>query len=113
MLLGASVTSLFGFHGVALWTSLLGPRRGNFNMSIGNDLSFAGNVAVMGGMLSMLFLPGLLHKLWPAALAPEHWWAAPLAAVAAAAFYFTSLKSTTALFRSKREALMALMEGRG
>lgn len=113
MLVSASVTSLFGFHGVALWTSLLGPRRGNFNMSLGNDLSFAGNVAVIGGMMSMLFLPALLHQFWPAALAPEHWWATPPLAVVAAAFYFTSLKSTTALFRRKREALMAMMEGRG
>ena len=57
MLLGCSVTSLFLFHGIALWTSLLAARRGNFNLSFGNDLSFAGNVTVMGSVMIMLFLP--------------------------------------------------------
>src|ERR1035438_6882529 len=60
--------SLFLFHGIALWTSLLGPRRGNYNQSFGNDLSFAGNIVVIGGMLSLLFLPQLVAKQWPGAL---------------------------------------------
>ena len=30
MLVGASVTSLFLFHGVAIWTAILGARRGNY-----------------------------------------------------------------------------------
>jgi len=113
MLVGASVMSLFLFHGLALWTSLLGPRRGTYNMSLGNDLSAAGNVVVIGGMMVLLFLPGVLHKIWPGVVSPDRWWATPVLAAAAAAFYFTSLKATTAMFRGKREALMALMEGKG
>ncbi len=113
MLVAASVSSLFLFHGIALWTSLLGPRRGNYNQSFGNDLSFAGNIVVIGGMLSLLFLPQLAAKQWPAALTPDYWWAAPPAALLAAVFYFTSLHFATALFRVKRESLMALLEGKG
>jgi hypothetical protein len=113
MLVGSSLTSLFLFHGVALWTSILGPRRGNYSQSFGNDLSFAGNIVVIGGMLALLFGPQLAAKAWPAAVTPEYWWATPLLAGVAAVFYFASLRSASTLFRSRREQLMALMEGRG
>jgi hypothetical protein len=112
MLVAASVSSLFFFHGIALWASLLGPRRGNYNQSFGNDLSFAGNIVVIGGMLSLLFLPQLAAKQWPNAITPDYWWAAPVAALLAAVFYFTSLHFATALFRIKRESLMVLLEGK-
>ena len=113
MLLGAGVFSLFLFHGLALWTSLLGARRGNYNHTLGNDLSLAGNVVVIGGMLTMLFLPRILEAVWPPSMSPDNWWALPLLAVLAFAFYLTSLKRTTEMFRSQREQLMVLMEGRG
>jgi hypothetical protein len=112
MLVAASVFSLFLFHGIALWTSLLGPRRGNYNQSFGNDLSFAGNIVVIGGMLSLLFLPQVVAKQWPNAITPDYWLVAILAALLAAVFYFTSLHFATALFRAKRESLMVLLEGK-
>lgn len=112
MLVAASVFSLFLFHGIGLWTSLLGPRRGNYNQSFGNDLSFAGNIVVVGGMLSLLFLPQVAAKQWPNAITPDYWLVAILAALLAAVFYFTSLHFATALFRVKRESLMVLLEGK-
>ena len=113
MVTGAAVFSLFLFHGAALWTSLLGPRRGNYNMSFGNDLSFLGNIVVIGGMLVMLFLPRVIDKVWPAAISPDKWWCIVALAAAAAMFYFSSLKATTALFLARREQLMMVMEGKG
>ena len=113
MLVGFSLTSLFLFHGIALWTSLLGARRGKFNMTFGNDLSFAGNVVVMGGMLTMLFGPQVAAKAWPGAISTVYWYMTPLLAVVAVIFYLASLRLTTALFRTRREQLMALMEGKG
>jgi hypothetical protein len=113
MLVAASITSLFLFHGVALWTSLLGPRRGNYNQSFGNDLSFAGNVVVIGGMLTLLFVPQLVARQWHGIISPVYWWITPITAVVAVVFYFTSLRLATALFRAKRESLMVLMEGKG
>jgi hypothetical protein len=113
MLVGGSLTSLFLFHGVALWTSILGPRRGKYTQSFGNDLSFAGNIVIIGGMMALLFGPQLAAKAWPVVVSPAYWWATPLAAVAAAVFYFASLRSASTLFRLRREQLMALMEGRG
>jgi len=113
MLVGCSVTSLFLFHGVALWTSILGARRGNFKQALGNDLSLAGNVAVFGGTLAWLFLPGVFLVGEPSAIVQRYWWSTPLLAVVALVFYSASLRLTTSLFRAKREDLMVLMEGKG
>jgi hypothetical protein len=113
MLAGFSLTSLFLFHGIALWTSILAARRGKYTQSFGNDLSFAGNIVVIGGMLTLLFGPQVLAKMQPAFLSPAIWWTTPLTAVAAVVFYFASLRFTTALFRKRREQLMALLEGKG
>jgi hypothetical protein len=113
MLVGCSVTSLFLFHGVALWTSILGARRGTFKQALGNDLSLAGNVAVLGGTFAWLFLPGLLIHGEAAAIVQSYWWTTLLLAGVAFAFYLASLRFTTSLFRARREALMAMMEGKG
>jgi hypothetical protein len=113
MLVGCSLTVLFLFHGIALWTSILGARRGRFNMTLGNDLSFAGNVVVMGGMMTLVFGPQLLARVAPTVVSPVYWWATPLLAVGAVMFYIASLRYTSALFRTRREQLMALMEGKG
>jgi hypothetical protein len=113
MLVGCSLTSLFLFHGLALWSSVLGPRRGKFDHTFGNDLSFAGNVLVIGSMLLWLFGPQVLHKTMPGLVSTAYWFVTPLAALVAMFFYSTSLRLTSALFRARREQMMALLEGRG
>jgi len=113
MLVASSVASLFFFHGLGLWVSLLATRRGNFQTTFGNDLSFAANVVLIGGMLGMLFLPRVCYKFWPDAMSPDKWWAAVGAAALGIAFYFVSLRSATALFRARREYLLGVVEGRG
>jgi len=113
MLVGCSVTSLFLFHGIALWTSILGPRRGNYKQALGNDLSLAGNIVIIGGTMGWLFLPQLAIHGEPAALVQSYWWITPLLAVAAILFYAASLRFTTSLFLTRRESLMALLEGKG
>jgi hypothetical protein len=72
MLVGCSVTSLFLFHSVAIWTSLLGASRGNFYQSFGNDLSFAGNATLAGASLVTALAPTLLAKLRPGTITPDH-----------------------------------------
>jgi hypothetical protein len=113
LLVGCSLLTLFLIHGVALWTSILGPRRGNFKQSFGNDLSFAGNVVVIGGMLGWLFIPQILSAESVAALVRNYWWASTPLALAAFLFYAVSLRITGQLFRSRREMLMSLLEGKG
>ena len=39
MLVGSALTSLFLFHGIGLWTTLFGARRGDYYSTFGNDLS--------------------------------------------------------------------------
>ena len=65
-----AVTVLFAFHGVGLWTSLYGPRRGDYDKSLGNDLSLAGNIAMMGTLLPCLILPVVLGP----AVSTANWW---------------------------------------
>jgi len=113
MLVGCSVMSLFLFHGVALWTSILGARRGTYKQALGNDLSLAGNVVVLGGTLAWIFVPQLAIRTDSTGLLLSYWWVTPLLAAAALVFYIVSLRFTTSLFRARREELMALMEGKG
>jgi len=113
MMVGGAVTTLFLMHGLALWATLLGPRRGNYYGTFGNDLSLAGNIVIIGGMLTLLFLPRVLQKVWPGTLAAENWWAVVPLVVLAAVFYFVSLRNAGSSFRKRREQILAIVEGRG
>jgi hypothetical protein len=112
MLLATAVTAMFLMHGLGLWSTLFGPRRGNYKSSFGNDLSLAGNVVFIGGMLTLLFAPRLLAKEWPGLLVAENWWAVVMMMPLAAAFYFVSLRKAQVLFRSRREQILGIVEGR-
>jgi hypothetical protein len=112
MFAGAALSAMFAMNGVALWVTLLAPRRGNYNASFGNDLSFAANVVVIGSILILIFGSRALAKASPHAIGPESWWLAiPLLAVAVA-FYFASLRRAEHTFVARREQLLAIMEGR-
>ncbi len=112
MLLCCSLAGLFGMHGAALWVAVLAPRRGNYYASFGNDLSLMANITVIGGMFLLLFLPRLLGAVFPAVVSPSNWWAYPLVAAAALAFYGYSLDAASRAFRTRREGILAVMEGR-
>jgi hypothetical protein len=112
MLIGSSLTGLFLFHGLGLWATLYGPRRGNYNSSMGNDLSFLGNMVVIGGVLVALALPRVLSRFAPAVVRPENWWDAVPAVLAALVFYIASLRLAGELFVTRRERLLAVLEGR-
>jgi hypothetical protein len=112
MLLGIALTGLFGLHAAGLWVTLYGPRKGNYTAAMGNDMSLMGNIVVIGGMMTALFSPHVLHKFLPAAVSPDNWWAAYLLAACAFGFYVISLRATGTLFQSKREELLSIVEGR-
>jgi len=113
MLLAASVAGLLFFHGLGLWATIFGPRRGNYNQSLGNDLSLVGNIVVIGGIFTCLAAPQILKKVAPAVVSPDNWWIAVVPVAAAVGFYMVSLKAAAALFRERHEQLMAVVEGRG
>jgi hypothetical protein len=112
MLACSSLTGLFLFHAAALWVSVFNPRKGNYNSSLGNDLSLGGNILVIGGVITALLGPRLLHRAWPTPFQPQNWWMAlPVAAVAAAG-YVIALNTITGVFARRRETLLAVVEGR-
>jgi len=63
-------------------------------------------------MLIRMFLPQILHAVAPAAVAPENWWMTLPPAAAAIVFYLASLRGATAAFPGRREALLAVIEGK-
>jgi hypothetical protein len=106
------ITALFVFHGIGLWTTLYAPRRGNFDKSLGNDMSLVGNIAVVGTMLTCMFLPMALHFAAPAAVSPDNWWLTLPPVPLAVAFYAASLRGASAAFPARREQLLAVVEGK-
>jgi hypothetical protein len=113
MLVASGIAGLLTFHALGLWTSILGPRRGNYNQNLGNDLSLAGNIVFIGGLFACLLTPHLLAKVAPALVSPQDWWIAVIPAALALLFYVYSLGATGTLFLRRRERLMAVVEGRG
>jgi hypothetical protein len=112
MLLASGVFGLFAFHGVGLWTTLYGPRRCDPNKTMGNDLSLAGNLVVVGGMMSVLLGPMIAGQFHKGLITPDRWLVVVALAAVAVCFYFASLRRTTALLLSRREKLLAVVEGR-
>ena len=112
MLLCSAATGLLVFNGLGLWSTLYGPRKGNYTSAVGNDLSAAGNVVVFTCMLGGIFLPVLLRKFAPALVAPENWAIAAIPAGLAYAFYKISLSIAAPLVYRRREQLMAVVEGK-
>ena len=112
MLLCSGIAGLLVFNGVGLWTTLYGPRKGNYVSAMGNDLSAAGNVAIFGCILGGLALPQALSRLAPALVAPEHWAFAIIPAGLAYAFYKISLSIAAPLVHRRRETLMRIVEGK-
>ena len=112
MLLASGMFGLFAFHGAGLWTTLYGARRCDPNKTMGNDLSLAGNLVVMGGMIGVLMSPMIVGQIHKGLITPDHWLVVVALAGLAACFYFASLRQTTALLLSRRERLLAVVEGR-
>ncbi|HMC58607.1 MAG TPA: hypothetical protein VKJ01_05395 [Candidatus Solibacter sp.] len=113
MLAGTGTTGLFVFHGLGLWVTLFNPRRGNYSSSLGNDLSLGGNIVLMGGVMTGIFLPKALLRWAPAFVSAGNWWEVLPLALAGIGFYVVSLKAAGPLFVARREKLLAVVEGRG
>ena len=111
MLLGSAVAGLFVQHAAALWVTLYGPRKLTYN-SAGNDMSAMGNAVVTGITICALFAPHLLVRHVPWTVAPENWGEGLLVALAALLSYLFSLRATGRRLSSKREELLAVLEGK-
>jgi hypothetical protein len=112
MLAGSAVTGLFLFNGLSIWSTVYGPRKGNYGSAMGNDLSLAGNLVVFSCMLGGIFLPMVLRKWAPALVSPDNWWVVILTIAVTLTFYIVSLNRGGELVHRRREALMAVVEGK-
>jgi hypothetical protein len=112
LLLGSAAFGTFLFHGLGLWTTLYGPRRCDPNQTMGNDLSLAGNIVLIGTMMALLMGPMMVGQLRKGVLTPERWWIAMALAALAAYFYLFSLRRAGAILVTRRERLLAVLEGR-
>ena len=112
MLLCTGLTGMFVLNALGIWVTLFNPRKGNYNSNFGNDLSLGGNILLIGGMMLAMVLPRLLHKFQPALVSPESWWMFLPLPVLAVAFYLATLKSAGPVFVTRREKLLAIVEGK-
>jgi hypothetical protein len=108
----SSVAGLHLFHTAALWVTLFNPRKGNYNSSLGNDLSLWGNILVIGGVLVALVGPMLMKKFWPTPVQPENWWMSLVPLALGVGLYRVSLRRAAAMLGPRREKLLAVVEGR-
>lgn len=105
------ITALFLFHSAGLWTTLYGARRGNYDKTLGNDMSLLGNIVVIGSALICLVGPQILRGTAPGLVSRESWWMLPAAALAIGV-YIMSLRAACSLFTGRRERLLAVLEGK-
>ncbi len=90
-----AVAGLLFLNSLGVWITLFNPRRGNYSSVMGNDLSLGGNVVLIGGMITALFLPRVLFQAWHgrvcvAGLLVD---GPPSLPLLAAAIYWATLKS--------------------
>ncbi|HLY17891.1 MAG TPA: hypothetical protein VKR61_11750 [Bryobacteraceae bacterium] len=112
MLLGCGLGGLLLFNALAIWTSLLSPRRTDFESTFGNQLSLGGNVLLIGGIMSCIFGVIILDKKVDPGVVLSFWWAPVAGGVAALVFYLYSLRWGASIFVSRRESLLNTIEGR-
>jgi hypothetical protein len=112
MLLCTGLTGLFVLNALGIWVTLFNPRKGNYNSNFGNDLSLGGNILLIGGMILAMLLPRLLHRLQPALVSTESWWMYLPLPVLGVVFYRVTLKTAGPAFVTRREKLLAVVEGR-
>jgi hypothetical protein len=112
MLLASGIAAMFLFHSAGLWATIYSPRRSDPNQTMGNDLSLAGNLIIIGGMMTLLFGTRAASKLWKGCLSPDQWLIAIIVAAASAWVYFASLRRAATALAARRERLLAIMEGR-
>lgn len=112
MLLAQSFTVLLLFQALAVWSSVLSPRRLTYGQRFRDEMSAGGYVALIGGCFVALILPVVLRGVVMPGPIVQYWWA-PLAALpAAVAVWELTCRSAARAFARRRERVLAVVEGR-
>ncbi len=112
MLASAGLCGLFLFHSVGLWCTLYGARRCDPNRTMGNDLSLAGNLVVIGGMMTGLMGPMIASRAFKISLTPDNWWRMALLTGMSGCVYVFSVGRASGALPGRRESMLAIVDGR-
>jgi ABC-type dipeptide/oligopeptide/nickel transport system permease subunit len=74
-------------------------------------MSLLGNVVVIGSVLACVSVPQMLRRAAPSLVSSENWWALAPAALAMVV-YVVSLRSAGTVFSTRRERVLAAVEGK-
>jgi hypothetical protein len=111
MISSMALASLFLFNALGLWTSVLSPRRLNFDAMWNSRLSFGANVVVIIGISlplgGMVFFVDRIDQT----VLTGYWWVSPLILIFCLSFYILSLVAIEGHVKSRRERLINLIAG--
>ncbi len=111
VLLLSGVAGLFFFNALSLWSSVLSPKRVDFNSIVGNQLSVGGNLVLIGGTGVAFGLAFFIMQRSGFEKIMNYWWVFLVMAAGCAGFYRVSLGLVTGVLRSRRERLIEVIAG--
>ncbi len=105
MLCGSSITGLFVFNGLAMWTTILSPRRSDFTSMLNNRLPLGGNLVIAGGMILVFGFSFLLGLMKMETLL-GFWWLSLVAAALGLVFYMLCWHAIEPVARNRRDRII-------
>lgn len=112
MLLASGAAGLLFFQALGVWTSVLSPRVVPFTAVVGHRLPIPASLVLGLSILGLFGGPAVLGSIGLVTVM-RYWWVAPLAAAGAAAFYGATLQGAGAVLMTRRDRLVAALDGRG
>ncbi len=112
VLISSGVIGVFAYHGVAVWTAILAPRRADWSSVFGNDLSRGANIAMMASIMGPALILSLVQYKYGLTVLFRYPWIMPAVAALAVAFYIFTLLRGGAVLVARRERILAAVEGR-
>ena len=104
-----ALAGLFFFHAIALWITVLAPRRADFNTMMGNVVSLPAKLVLIFGMVPVMVVnSGLGISL---ARFTENWGWMAFGAFVSVALYVLSLALVGPVLNRRSERLIQLVAG--
>jgi hypothetical protein len=111
MILSTALASLFLFNAFGLWTSVLSPKRLNFDAMWNSRLSLGANLVVFVGIIIPIWIATFFGDRIDQALLTDYWWTSCLILIFCLSLYILSLMVMDGLVKRRRERLINLIAG--
>src|SRR5512144_2495997 len=105
-----ALAGLLLFGAAGLWSSVLTPKRAEFDRVMGNDMSLGGNIILFACIFVMSAMGPLAHHRRLADIL-NYWWLMLLGAVTMAVVYVASLLLAGRLVEARRERVVETIAG--